>query len=284
MEDYDLNSEEEDLIIREEDDKPRSYQDHIEKIMNFQAITQTSNAELAAEYLVRNNWDESAAAREYYEKLNRDDYENARRRAFANVQHNNDNPEAEALIMDHNYYMQELNYQNQGPSIFSLAFNYTIMPVARLTGKVVKFFIPNFVKKATCKMFNYFSPPNPSFVFAETLRERGLLDLKMQTEEITKIKFQTGLFTEAVEESFRLRKPILFIFADLMIEDIREILKELFNDNETAKILSSNFLVFGIETGSTEANTLSVEFEIKEIPYFGAIIWKSATEYDIIDK
>lgn len=69
-----------------------------------------------------------------------------------------------------------------------------------------------------------------------------------------------------------------------MMEEIREILKDLFNDEETVKMIASNFLVFGIETGSAESNALSAEFEIKEIPFFGTIICKSDTKYDLIDK
>ena len=286
MEDYDFNEEEDDMIIREQNEKPYSYQDHIEKIMNFQAITQTSNSELAAEYLQRNNWDESTAAREYYDKLNREDFENARRRAFTHIENHQDNLEAEALIMDHNYYMQEAQYQNanRGPSIFSIAMNYTIFPVAKLTGKVVSYLIPKFVKRATWKVFNYFSPPTPSSVFAETWRERAILNAEFQAAEGTKINFQVDLFINAVSESYKQRKPILLIFGDLMMEEIREILKDLFNDKETVKMIASNFLVFGIETGSAESNALSAEFEIKEIPFFGTIICKSDTKYDLIDK
>jgi len=53
---------------------PQEYQMHIEKIMNFQAITQTENSELAARYLAQNDWDESKAAKEYYDVLNRQDF------------------------------------------------------------------------------------------------------------------------------------------------------------------------------------------------------------------
>lgn len=67
------------------------------------------------------------------------------------------------------------------------------------------------------------------------------------------------------------------------MEDTKLILKEIFENEEVVGIMNREFIIFGLETGSTEANTLAMEFEIKEIPFFGIIMAKSETEYDVIE-
>jgi hypothetical protein len=105
----------------------------------------------------------------------------------------------------------------------------------------------------------------------------------MQDLKETKVNFQTQYFNDAVAEANAQLKPILFIFTDFLVEDTRLILKEIFEDEEVLGIINKQFLIFGLETGSTEANSLTMEFDIKEIPFFGAIMAKSDTEYDMID-
>lgn len=273
MEELDLQSEDSFLMANEERG-PQNYQEQIEKIMNFQAITQTANSDLAAKYLVQNNWDESAAAREYFDEINRQDFENAQRRVHNLMREQAANPEAQALIEDHNYYMREFDYNNHnnGPSVFSTILNYTIMPILRGTKNVASYLIPRFVKKATCKVFSFFSTPYAAAMFVDNLRENQILNAELQNKEETKINFQEAHFVDAVAQGYRTKKPIMFIFADLMIDEIKEILKEIFNDEEAVRTLANNFLVFGIETGSAEANSLSIEFAIKEIPYFATVI------------
>jgi hypothetical protein len=73
MEDIDYN-EDHRLIDDSDSGHQPDYQTQVEKIMNFQAITQTSNTDLAAKFLVRNDWDESRAANEYYNEINKQDF------------------------------------------------------------------------------------------------------------------------------------------------------------------------------------------------------------------
>jgi hypothetical protein len=89
-------------------------------------------------------------------------------------------------------------------------------------------------------------------------------------------------FADAVLEAFHRKKPILFIFTDFMVDDIVHMLKEIFSDQETVSLISQNFFVFGTEAGNTESNSLSLEFGIKEIPYFAVVMAKSETDYDVI--
>jgi len=66
------------------------------------------------------------------------------------------------------------------------------------------------------------------------------------------------------------------------MDGTKDILKEIFQDEEVLKIISKNYIVFGLETGNSESNELSQEFDVKEIPFFGVVMAKSDTEYDII--
>lgn len=117
----------------------------------------------------------------------------------------------------------------------------------------------------------------------EALRENDILVDGFQNREETKVPFQEQYFRDAVDEGHRQKKPILFIFGDFMIDEIKEILRDFFGDEEILKDLSKNFLVFGIERGSAEANSLSLEFGIKEIPFFATILCKSRENYDVIE-
>lgn len=290
MEDAELSHEAQRLMMENEDEEGHlDYQQHIEKIMNFQAITQTTNSDLAAKYLVKNGWDESKAAKEYYDELNRQDFANAQQRVYQQMYGGNrdyhQNPEAQALIDNPINYGQDWDeqYRNDGPSIFSVIMNATVVPVARTAKSVIGFFIPGFIKRAGWKLYSYFSPPYPSELFVENLRQNSILNAEFQQDDDTKVKFLEQYFADAVRQGFRDKKPILFIFTDLMLDEIKEILKEIFNDEDALKSISSNFLVFGLETGSPEANALSLEFSIKEIPYFAWVMAKSETEYDIIE-
>jgi hypothetical protein len=136
-------------LMREDENNSEQYQDHIEKIMNFQAITQTSDTDLAAKYLIKNEWDESKAAKEYYDKVNKQDFESARHRAFNQMYANenmNHEPEAEALIEGPQFYYQEFHQNNQNHrSIFSVMYDYSLRPI----GKVLSYLIPGFVKRST---------------------------------------------------------------------------------------------------------------------------------------
>jgi hypothetical protein len=105
----------------------------------------------------------------------------------------------------------------------------------------------------------------------------------LQEDEETKVNFRTEYFKDAVAEAFAKQKPILFLFTDFLVEDTKLILKEIFENEEVVRTINNEFVIFGLETGSTEANTLAMEFEIKEIPFFGIIMAKSETEYDVID-
>lgn len=136
-------------LMNEEEDKTESYQDQIEKIMNFQAITQTSNTDLASKYLIRNRWDESKAAKEYYDEINKQDFINSRQRAYNQMYANermNHEPEAEALIEGPQFYYQEFHQNNQNQrSIFGVIYDYSLRPI----GKVLSYLIPGFVKRST---------------------------------------------------------------------------------------------------------------------------------------
>jgi hypothetical protein len=80
----------------------------------------------------------------------------------------------------------------------------------------------------------------------------------MQDLKETKVNFQTQYFKDAVAEANAQLKPILFIFTDFLVEDTRLILKEIFEDEEVLGIINKQFLIFGLETGSTEANSLTM--------------------------
>ena len=276
-------AEENELLIgaaQEQEAVDFNYEIHIEKIMNFQAITQTTNTDLAAKYLVRNNWDESAAAKDYYDELDRRDFENAQRMVYAAAQQNvyqEHNAEGEALI-DNNLNAYANQPRNQGPGFFGYIFGFfgTI-------GTGISYIIPNFIKTPVSKLFSLFSTPFPSHVFVQGLLNREIVNQVNQHNPELAIDFKQEYFINAVADGKSDKKPILFILVDTMIEDNQLVLREIFNDEETLKILSKNYIVFGLETGSQEANAYTQEFGIDEIPYFGTIICKSDTEYDVIE-
>ena len=144
MEDREIRAEEE--VKEETKEVEINYQQQIEKIMNFQAITGTSNSDLAAKYLLKNEWDESKAAKDYIDEINKQDFINAQARAHNAMyqEHNMDiEPEAEALIDNNNYYQQEYdNLNGGGKGIFTYLLEYTLYPI----GRGVSYLIPSFLK------------------------------------------------------------------------------------------------------------------------------------------
>jgi len=195
------------------------------------------------------------------------------------AQNQDQDPHGQALIGDD--WQPENNYQRE--SILSAIMGVTVYPVGRATRSFFSFIIPNFIKNGACRFYSYFSPPYSSAAFVNNLQDAGILRSELQDNEETKVHFQQDNFNDAVAEGFRLKKPILFILGDLMVDEIRDIMKEIFQDQEALKFLSQNYLVYGLEIGTEEANLLSQEFDIKEIPYFATIMSKSENEYDIVE-
>ncbi|CAI2368434.1 unnamed protein product [Moneuplotes crassus] len=183
-------------------------------------------------------------------------------------------PEAESLINNNSREGQPQN--REGPGFFGIIFGYTIYPI----GRGIKYIIPDFIKRGLCGMFG---SDYPSEKFYEDLKENDIISDDRANRRHLAIHWEKTTFRNAVFNAYANRKPILFIMADLMTDDSKDILKAVFHDEDTLKIISENYFVFGIESGNPEANALSLEFNIREIPHFGVIMAKSDSDYDVVE-
>ncbi|CAI2367605.1 unnamed protein product [Moneuplotes crassus] len=165
--------------------------------------------------------------------------------------------------------------QRHQPGLLQVILDYTIYPI----GRGIKYIIPNFIKRGITDLFR---SQLPGEKFLENLKDDDVFtDEFVETENLFAI-WQINTFKNAVFAAHFKRKPILFIMADLMNDESLEILQAIFHDEETLKIISSNFIVFGVEYGNTEGDNLALEFDIRISPHFGIIMAKSDTEYDDI--
>ena len=205
--------------------------------------------------------------------IDEENHNNLQNNEYDNNQ-NQDNEEQE-----HN----EQDNANRTPLIVT-AYKYTLGPIFKVTGKVIKFVLPKFVKRATCKVFSYFSHPYPSYLFAELLNDNEILNAEFQENEETRINIQTNSFLNSVAEGFEKTMLILFVYGDLSNSDIRELLTALFHDEEIIKVISSHYIVFGVEPESEEAENLSAEFNVNTVPYFGVVICWNDEEYNLIER
>ena len=104
--------------------------------------------------------------------------------------------------------------------------------------------------------------------------------------EDTPIKFCYEYFQDAVYQAYYERKPLLLIFADLSEPTNLAFLNAILEDDvETWEALTNEWLVYGIENGqSAEAQNLTIDFGIAEVPFFASIMPRTHADYSTLEE
>ena len=85
-------------------------------------------------------------------------------------------------------------------------------------------------------------------------------------------------------EAHREKKTLLLLFGNLGDPENVAFFTELFDSEEVKAYLAKNYLIFGIENGTAEANHVSNEFAIIQVPHFATIFCQNDTEYTVIEE
>ena len=243
---------------------------YAEKISTFNLLVGNTNEDIALNYLTIANWDETQAAILYNKENKGSDAKLINPNRNNNISMNNQNNYI------NNNYININNYSNPNPNIIPLMddfiYNYA-------EEKINPGYKPN-PKKAS-KLDKYREFP----IFKEGIFD-GFKFWKEDNRAYCKDYFQDFKNCMKSYETFiidlKTKVGIIYLYDKRMIYDSRQILKYLYENEQTKDLLNQRCVLFPIINKSNEASKIIKTLKIKNYPVLIICFYKNQDNFAII--